>query len=1053
MNEDGERTCPICPICTEEMDLTDQQLKPCKCGYEICVWCWHHIIDMAEKDGTEGRCPACRAMYDKEKIVGMAANCERMLAEINSERRQKSQKAKPKTSEGRKHLSDFRVIQRNLVYIIGIPISLADEEALARKEYFGQYGKVLKVSLSRSASGALHSPNNSSCSVYIKYSKEEEAVRCIQSVHGFVLDGQSLRACFGTTKYCHTWLRNMPCNNADCLYLHDIGTPEDSFTKDEIISAYTRSRALQISGAAINLQRRSGTVLPPPVDEFSNSGTASSGKLIAKGASSNPANQIKGSPPNGSSLRSSVLPAAASWGLRNSNCRSPAASTQCFQEPAKQNPDTFISSSAFSSVAPSPTLTCEPHIDVSKTSTVNENHPMHLKDRSGTLESSKLRIERVREATTDPPSEAFVDSSCATHDSYSPPSLEAKDRDITMQQKITNPNDLDRRQSRSCSPDKAHGSVAVDPAIQSLCSGLSSFNIDSHLGSEHPDTGRLRSSVSNHFPDRSSGKSVVGLRQYYPEHGLDKIEALTSQPLRGAAVVSEDAFVLKELSNWSSQLQTPVFPATGSELVELLSPGHDQRLKMPENFTHPSYLPYSHSSVKTSNLSSGNLSQHSDTRSTSREGNADTTTVASKIGEALPLCTTGGSVLSNGYKEKKFSTSNSEMENIFECSDMFSNLEKVRYLGRSNGNSTEVDKTANVDMGENIIISNILSMDSDAWDDSLTSHHSLAKFLGQSDKQNGSLGLSNSRKLQNSNQSRFSFARQEDFVNQATHLEPSSRQTGHVEKKFFALQESMENRGSYEDKLQNGFAARSFEDSRHSVNSYFGLPSNKLSVSRTQISAPPGFSIPSRTPPPGFSSQARTDRTSDANQQLESPYLPREQYQVPLTSNAGSIGDVEFIDPAILAVGKGSIPLGPSNSGLDLMSTISPHLNTSETDPRRQMLMQQTISTHQNFRFPDHGAGRISPLNDAYISSRAVDQTQGNSLSHFAQMSLQQSRNSRFSNGQWGSWSEVPTGNDLGVAEIVRNERVGLNKYFPGYDELKYRMPSSGDLYNRAFGM
>lgn len=24
-----------CPICTEEMDLTDQQLKPCKCGYEV----------------------------------------------------------------------------------------------------------------------------------------------------------------------------------------------------------------------------------------------------------------------------------------------------------------------------------------------------------------------------------------------------------------------------------------------------------------------------------------------------------------------------------------------------------------------------------------------------------------------------------------------------------------------------------------------------------------------------------------------------------------------------------------------------------------------------------------------------------------------------------------------------------------------------------------------------------------------------------------------------------------------------------------------------------
>jgi CCR4-NOT transcription complex subunit 4 len=95
------------------MDITDQQLKPCKCGYEvpplppshraapvlctnqrpvlfslfclrvyaplqICVWCWHHIIDMAEKEDTEGRCPACRTRYDKDRIVKMAAaTCDR----------------------------------------------------------------------------------------------------------------------------------------------------------------------------------------------------------------------------------------------------------------------------------------------------------------------------------------------------------------------------------------------------------------------------------------------------------------------------------------------------------------------------------------------------------------------------------------------------------------------------------------------------------------------------------------------------------------------------------------------------------------------------------------------------------------------------------------------------------------------------------------------------------------------------------------------------------------------------------------------------------------
>jgi CCR4-NOT transcription complex subunit 4 len=36
-------------------------------------------MDMAEKDDTDGRCPACRSPYDKEKIVGTASKCERSV--------------------------------------------------------------------------------------------------------------------------------------------------------------------------------------------------------------------------------------------------------------------------------------------------------------------------------------------------------------------------------------------------------------------------------------------------------------------------------------------------------------------------------------------------------------------------------------------------------------------------------------------------------------------------------------------------------------------------------------------------------------------------------------------------------------------------------------------------------------------------------------------------------------------------------------------------------------------------------------------------------------
>ena len=78
--------------------------------------------------------------------------------------------------------------------------------------------------------------------VYIIYSKEKKAIRYIQSVHEFVFEGRLLKECFSTTKYCHAWLRNVSCSNPDSLYLHEIGSQEDSFTKDEIILAYTRGQ-------------------------------------------------------------------------------------------------------------------------------------------------------------------------------------------------------------------------------------------------------------------------------------------------------------------------------------------------------------------------------------------------------------------------------------------------------------------------------------------------------------------------------------------------------------------------------------------------------------------------------------------------------------------------------------------------------------------------------------------------------------------------------------------------------------------------------------------
>ena len=57
------------------------------------------------------------------------------MAEKNAEKKHRTQKVKPKaaatastsTVEAKKHLAGVRVIQRNLVYIIGLPAHLCNE--------------------------------------------------------------------------------------------------------------------------------------------------------------------------------------------------------------------------------------------------------------------------------------------------------------------------------------------------------------------------------------------------------------------------------------------------------------------------------------------------------------------------------------------------------------------------------------------------------------------------------------------------------------------------------------------------------------------------------------------------------------------------------------------------------------------------------------------------------------------------------------------------------------------------------------------------------------
>jgi CCR4-NOT transcription complex subunit 4 len=78
---------------------------------------------------------------------------------------------------------------------------------------------------------------------------------------------------------------------------------------------------------------------------------------------------------------------------------------------------------------------------------------------------------------------------------------------------------------------------------------------------------------------------------------------------------------------------------------------------------------------------------------------------------------------------------------------------------------SNVDNKVSSDIGENHIISNILSLELDAWEDSLV------KLLDESDEPYTSFKAPALRKIQDKNQSRFSFARHDGSLNEASDLQ------------------------------------------------------------------------------------------------------------------------------------------------------------------------------------------------------------------------------------------------------------------------------------------
>lgn len=235
-----------CPLCMEEMDDTDRKFFPCKCRYQICLWCFYHV-----RDQLDNKCPACRQQYENSltsrpscREAELPSNdegfnwCGNTVSRVTETEDKEPQDDSPDSANhvnelfGSSNLEDMRIIQRNLVYVVGLSYSVAKREILSCENSFGKYGKILNMRILPN--------NNDTCSAFITYYDELSATKAIKNINGKKMFGQNVIRCsFGTNKYCNSFIRNSVCTNPNCAYVHEMVDSNDCISKSELINFHS----------------------------------------------------------------------------------------------------------------------------------------------------------------------------------------------------------------------------------------------------------------------------------------------------------------------------------------------------------------------------------------------------------------------------------------------------------------------------------------------------------------------------------------------------------------------------------------------------------------------------------------------------------------------------------------------------------------------------------------------------------------------------------------------------------------------------------------------
>ncbi|GIY17378.1 hypothetical protein CEXT_238861 [Caerostris extrusa] len=254
-NREERKTCPLC---LEPFDPDDANFFPCKCGYQVCRFCWHRI-----RTNENCLCPACRRQYPEDPVTFKPLSQEELM-KMKNEKKMKEIKKRKEIAESRKQLANIRVVQKNLIYVSGLPAGLETDEEKSRRisQVFKEFGTVQKcVFSSKTNYAGSHSPKSSA---YVTYYKVEDALKALKKIPTIKIEGNEIKTSLGTTKYCSNFLKNVHCPKADCMYLHELADEELSFTQDQIAAGQHLTCGNMLYERMIAQMKQKAVQISPP---------------------------------------------------------------------------------------------------------------------------------------------------------------------------------------------------------------------------------------------------------------------------------------------------------------------------------------------------------------------------------------------------------------------------------------------------------------------------------------------------------------------------------------------------------------------------------------------------------------------------------------------------------------------------------------------------------------------------------------------------------------------------------------------------------------------